>query len=119
MTLEIKGIAPDTITGNLKQALGKANWIGETDSAAVALALRLATALDVCFDTGELKDVGVLAQRLTGVLQQLHLTVETRTQGKQEEEANGEEHRASYLRLLQAAPNVTEPKTSKRGANSK
>lgn len=119
MTLEIKGIAPDTITGNLKQALSKANWIGETDSAAVALALRLATALDVCFDTGELKDVGVLAQRLTGVLQQLHLTVETRTQGNKEEETNGEEHRGSYLRLLETASNVAQPKIAKRRTNSK
>ena len=118
MTIEIKGIAPDTITGNLKQALNKANWIGETDSAAVALALRLATALDVCFDTGELRDVGVLAQRLTGVLQQLHLTVETRTQGNKEEDTNGEEHRTGYLRLLETAASQPKPKPAKRGANS-
>ena len=119
MTLEIKGIAPDTITGNLKQALSKANWIGETDTAAVALALRLATALDVCFDTGELKEVNGLAQRLTAVLQQLHLTVETRSQGNQEVETNGEEHRAGYLRLLDTATNVAQPKPTKRGAASK
>ena len=119
MTLEIKGTPPDTITGNLKQALSKAKWISETDGAAVALALRLATALDVCFDTGELKDVGQLAQRLTGVLQQLHLTVETRSQGNQEVDTNGEEHRAGYLRLLETATNVAEPKAAKRGAASK
>ena len=115
----IHGTPPKDITGNLKQALSRANWISETDGAAVALALRLAEALDVCFDTGELKEVGQLAQRLTGVLQQLHLTVETRTQGNKEEETNGEEHRTGYLRLLEAASNVAEPRTAKRGANSK
>ena len=118
MTIEIKGTPPDTITGNLKSALAKANWINETDKAAVALALRLATALDVSFDTGELKEVSALAQRLTAVLQQLHLTVETRTQGKQEEEDNGEEHRGNYLRLLQAASNESKPRVTKRGASS-
>lgn len=115
----IHGTPPKDITGNLKQALQRANWISETDGAAVALALRLAEALDVCFDTGELKEVGQLAQRLTGVLQQLHLTVETRTQGNKEEETNGEEHRTGYLRLLEAASNVAEPRPAKRGANSK
>lgn len=119
MTLEIKGITPDTITGNLKQALSRANWISETDTAAVALALRLALALDTCFDTGELKEISALAQRLTAVLQQLHLTVETRSQGNQEVETNGEEHRTGYLRLLETASNVTQPKTTKRGAASK
>ena len=119
MTIEIKGTPPDTITGNLKVAIQRANWIGETDQAAVALALRLATALDICFDTGEIKEVSTLAQRFQAVLQQLHLTVETRSQGKQEVEDNGQEHRTGYLRLLETASNVAEPKPAKRGTNSK
>ena len=118
MTIEIKGTPPTTITGNLKSALSKAHWINDTDNAAVALALRLATALDVSFDTGELKEVGALSQRLTAILQQLHLTVETRTQGKQEEEDNGEEHRGNYLRLLQATSNESKSGATKRRTSS-
>jgi hypothetical protein len=118
MTLEIKGTPPVSIAGNLNLALSRSNWISESDSAAVALAIRLATALDVSFDTGELKEVPALAQRLTAILQQLHLTVETRTQGKQEEENDGSEHREAYIRLLKATPNESKPKPSKRGASS-
>ncbi len=118
MSVEIKGLAPNSIVDSLKQALAKAHWISESDIATVTLALRLAQALDVSFDTGELKEVSALAQRLTAVLQQLHLTVETRTQGKQEDEDNGEEHRGNYLRLLQATPNESKPRPSKRGASS-
>ena len=110
MTLEIKGTPPDSITGNLKQALSKANWISESDGAAVSLALRLASALDVAFDTGEIKDVAGLAQRLTVILQQLHLTVETRTQGNKEEENNGNELQQSYLRLLKTTPTKSKSK---------
>jgi hypothetical protein len=112
MTLEIKGTPPASIAGNLNMALSKANWIGESDGAAVALAIRLATALDVSFDTGELKEVPALAQRLTAILQQLHLTVETRTQGKQEEENDGSEYREAYIRLLKATPTKSKSKTS-------
>jgi hypothetical protein len=112
MTLEIKGTLPVSIAGNLNSALSRSNWISESDSAAVALAIRLATALDVSFDTGELKEVPALAQRLTAILQQLHLTVETRTQGKQEEENDGSEHREAYIRLLKATPTKSKSKTS-------
>ncbi len=118
MALEIKGTPPASIAGNLDSALSKANWIGESDGAAVALAIRLATSLDVSFDTGELKEVPALAQRLTAILQQLHLTVETRTQGKQEEETNGEEHRGNYLRLLEAASGKPKVKAAKSGSGS-
>ena len=112
MATEINGTPPASITGNLNTALSRANWIAPTDAAAVALARRLAEALDVCFDTGELKEVPALAQRLTGVLQQLHLTVETRTQGNKEEEDNGEQHRGNYIRLLQAANSKPKPKAT-------
>lgn len=112
MTLEIKGTPPSSITGNLEQALSKAHWIGQSDYAAVSLAIRLATALDACFDTGDYKEINGLAQRFTAVLQQLHLTVETRTQGNKEEENNGEEIRGDYIRLLTATPIKSKSKTS-------
>jgi len=115
MSIEIKGTPPATITGNLEQALSKASWIGESDTAAVALANRLATALDTCFDSGDFKEINGLAQRFTAILQQLHLTVETRTQGNKEEENDGSEHRENYLRLLKATPAKSKPKVAKRG----
>ena len=114
----IQGTPPNTITGNLKTALERANWLSVTDGAAIALAERLALALDTCFDSGELKEVPALAQRLIGVLQQLHLTVETRTQGNREVENDGSEHLGNYLRLLKAAPNESKPRAAKRGASS-
>ena len=104
MAIEIKGTPPASILGNLNVALSKANWIGESDAAAVSLAIRLSTALDTCFDSGDFKEINGLAQRFTAVLQQLHLTVETRTQGNKEVEDDGSEHREAYLRLLQPAP---------------
>jgi hypothetical protein len=114
----IQGTAPNTITGNLKQALEGANWLAVTDGAAIALAERLALALDTAFDSGELKEVPAMAQRFTAILQQLHLTVETRTQGNKEEEDNGEEFRGNYLRLLATPSNESKPKPSKRGSSS-
>ena len=109
---------PATIQGSLDQALASAAWITKADFATVVLAKRLALALDTAFDTGELKEVSFLAQRFTVLLQQLHLTVETRIQGKQEEENDGSEHRDAYLRLLSTAPNVPKTGSSKRGAGS-
>ncbi len=118
MVVEIKGTPPASILDSLNTALSQSNWVGDSDSAAVALAIRLASALDVSFDTGELREVPALAQRFTAILQQLHLTVETRTQGKQEEENDGSEHLGNYLRLLKATPNESKPKPAKRGASS-
>ena len=115
----INGTPPKDITGNLKQALDAANWITLSDAAAVALAERLALALDVALDTGELKDVPQLSQRFLAVLQQLHLTPETRTQGKRDDEADGNGHRENYLRLLATPINESKTGTSKRGASSK
>lgn len=112
MSLEIKGTPPASITGNLEQALSKAHWIGESDAAAVSLAIRLSTALDTCFDSGDFKEINGLAQRFTAILQQLHLTVETRTQGNKEEEDNGENIRGDYLRLLATPPIKSKSKSS-------
>lgn len=113
--MEILGTPPASVVGSLNSALEKANWISESDAAAVALSQRLAHALDTALDAGELKEVPALAQRLTTLLQQLHLTVETRTQGNKEEEDNGETHRGNYLRLLATPPKQSKPKAAKRG----
>lgn len=110
--------APGSITGNLESSIQAATWLQTSDAAAVALARRLAVALDVCLDTGEIKDVPQLSARLIGVLQQLHMTVETRTQGKQEVESDGSQHIGNYLRLLKTEVTESKPRSTKRGASS-
>ncbi len=119
MVVKIEGTPPASIAISLERSLQSASWLSLADDAAIALAERLAIALDVAFNTGELKEVPQLAQRFTAILQQLHLTVETRTQGKQEEENDGSEHRENYLRLLSTAPNESAAGITKRGASSK
>jgi hypothetical protein len=112
-------IEPNEIGSNLEVAISSADWITITDAGAVALARRLAYALDTSFNTGELKEVPALAARFTQILAQLHLTVETRTQGNKEEEANGLAYVTDYLRVFQAPPTKPKPELTKRGANSK
>ena len=112
MSVEIKGTPPLGIAGNLDLAISSANWLAPSDAAALELARRLAKALDVAFDNDELKEIPALAQRLTAILQQLHLTVETRTQGNKEEENNGEAIRTDYLRLLATPSSKSKAKTS-------
>lgn len=97
-------IEPYEISQNLEAAITAAEWLTQTDAGAIALTRRLAYALDTSFNQGELKEVPALAARFTQILAQLHLTVETRTQGNKEEEANGLGHVANYLRVLDAAP---------------
>lgn len=106
--------APESIAGNLESSIQAANWLQTSDAAAVALARRLAVAIDVALDTGELRDVSQLVQRFIGVLQQLHMTVETRTQGKQEVESDGSEHIGNYLRLIDSKNPKSDPKSAKR-----
>ena len=112
-------IEPYEIGQNLEVSITTAEWITQTDAGAVALARRLAYALDTSFNSGELKEVPALAARFTQILAQLHLTVETRIQGNKEEEANGLGHVTDYLRVLQATPTKPAAGTSKRGTGSK
>jgi hypothetical protein len=95
---------------SLNSAIAVANWIAPTDVAALTLARRLAMALDTAFDMGELKEATPLAAKYLQVLQQLHLTVETRTQGKQGEENDGTNHVGNYLRLLETKDPKQKPK---------
>jgi hypothetical protein len=102
---------------SLNSAIGVANWIAPTDVAALTLARRLAMALDTAFDMGELKEATPLAAKYLQVLQQLHLTVETRTQGKQGEQNDGTNHVGDYLRLINTKDTKQKPKTAQRGAS--
>jgi hypothetical protein len=111
-------IEPNEISQNLEVAIEAAEWLTMTDAGAVALTRRLAYALDTSFNTGELKEVPALAARFTQILAQLHLTVETRTQGNKEEEANGLGYVADYLRVIEATPTKSKPKPAQRGSGS-
>lgn len=105
---------------SLEHALRGAVWLTSSDGAAVALARRLAFALDVAFDTGEgLKDVPQLSARYLSVLQQLHLTVETRVASKQGDETDGSSYVGDYLRLVNSTVDKSETRPAKRGATGK
>ena len=95
---------------SLNSALSVANWLAPTDVAAMTLARRIALALDTAFDMGDIKEATPLAAKYLAVLQQLHLTVETRTQGKQGEENDGTNHVGNYLRLIEAKDRKPKPK---------
>ena len=95
---------------SLNSALSVANWLAPTDVAAMTLARRIALALDTAFDMGDLKEATPLAAKYLAVLQQLHLTVETRTTGKQGEENDGTNHVGNYLRLIEAKDRKPKPK---------
>ncbi len=102
---------------SLNSALSVANWLAPTDVAAMTLARRIALALDTAFDMGDLKEATPLAAKYLNVLQQLHLTVQTRTAGKQGEENDGTNHVGSYLRLLEAKDRKPKPKPAQRRAS--
>jgi hypothetical protein len=103
---------------SLNSALSVANWLAPTDVAAMTLARRIALALDTAFDMGDLKEATPLAAKYLNVLQQLHLTVETRTAGKQGEENDGTNHVGDYLRLLKTKDSKPATKPAQRRASS-
>jgi hypothetical protein len=115
--LETPEDKPMGIYLSLNSALSVANWLAPTDVAAMTLARRIALALDTAFDMGDLKEATPLAAKYLNVLQQLHLTVETRTTGKQGEENDGTNHVGSYLRLLEAKDRKPKPKPAQRRAS--
>ena len=108
---------PMSIYLSLNSALSIANWIAPTDVAAMTLARRLAVALDTAFDMGDLKEATHLAAKYLQTLQQLHLTVETRTAGKQGEENDGTNHVGNYLRLIEAKDRKQKSEPAKRRAS--
>jgi hypothetical protein len=103
---------------SLNSAISVANWLAPTDVAALTLARRIALALDTAFDMGDLKEATPLAAKYLQTLQQLHLTVETRTAGKQGEENDGTNHVGDYLRLIQTKDRKPKSETAKRRASS-
>jgi hypothetical protein len=118
-----KTVKPDTkqidIYLCLESALAASNWIAKTDAAAVHLARRMAKALDTAFDMGaDLKDITALSGKFLTVLQQLHLTVETRTASKQEEN-DGTAYVGDFLRLVKTKNPKPPAKTAQRRAASK
>jgi hypothetical protein len=108
---------PMTCYLSLNSALSVANWIAPTDVAAMTLARRLAVALDTAFDMGDLKEATPLAAKYLQTLQQLHLTVETRTAGKQGDDNDGTNHVRNYLRLLETKDSKPKSKPAQRGAS--
>ena len=74
-------------------------------------------ALDTAFDISELKEATALAAKYLQVLQQLHLTVETRTLGKQGDQNDGTNHVGNYLRLLDTKNTKPKPKPAQRRAS--
>jgi hypothetical protein len=79
----------------------------------------MATALDTAFDMGaDLKDITALSGKFLTVLQQLHLTVETRTASKQEEN-DGNAYVGDFLRLVKTKNPKPPAKTAQRRAAGK
>ena len=112
-------VKPMDIYLSLNSALSAANWITSSDVAAITLARRMAKALDTAFDMGsDLKDITALSGKFLTVLQQLHLTVETRTAGKQEEN-DGTAYVGDFLRLVKTKNPKPPTKTAQRRTASK
>jgi len=112
-------VKPMDIYLSLNSALSVANWIAPSDVAAITLARRMAKALDTAFDMGsDLKDITALSGKFLTVLQQLHLTVETRTASKQEEN-DGTAYVGDFLRLVKTKNPKPPAKTAQRRQTSK
>jgi hypothetical protein len=90
---------------NLKIALANnGEHLTPVDVAGMALLARLAKAIDVAFDTGDLKEVPALVQRFTTLLDAYKLTPKSRnvvSTTTQEVADNGENFAKDYLRLIQ------------------
>jgi len=118
-----KTVAPEEkpmdIYLSLNSALSVAGWITSTDVAAMTLARRMAKALDTAFDMGaDIKDITALSGKFLIVLQQLHLTVETRTASKQEDN-DGTAYVGDFLRLVKTKNPKPQAKTAQRRTASK
>jgi hypothetical protein len=110
---------PMDIYLSLNSALSVAGWITSTDVAAMTLARRMAKALDTAFDMGaDIKDITALSGKFLIVLQQLHLTVETRTASKQEDN-DGTAYVGDFLRLVKTKNSKPPAKTAQRRTASK
>ena len=110
---EVIEVLPISCYLSLESALAAAKWIDPADAAAVTLARRVALALDTAFDMGaDLKDLTALSGRFLTVLQQLHLTTETRTASKKTDDHDGTEYVGDFLRLVKTKNTKSTPKTA-------
>ena len=117
---EVQEAKPMDIYAALNSALAVASWVTPTDVAAITLARRMAKSLDISFDTGaDIKDITALSGKFLSVLQQLHLTVETRTASKKDEEHDGTAYVGDFLRLVKTKNPKPPAKTAQRRAISK
>jgi hypothetical protein len=117
---EVQESKPMDISAALNSALAVANWVAPTDVAAITLARRMAKSLDISFDLGaDIKDITALSGKFLSVLQQLHLTVETRTASKKDEEHDGTAYVGDFLRLVKTKNPKPAAKTAQRRATSK
>ena len=110
---EVTEVRPIGCYLSLESAIAAAKWIDPADAAAVTLARRVALALDTAFDTGaDLKDITALSGRFLTVLQQLHLTTETRTASKKTDENDGTAYVGDFLRLVKTKNTKSTAKTA-------
>ena len=117
---EVTEVRPIGCYLSLESALVAAKWIDPSDSAAVTLARRVALALDTAFDMGaDLRDLTALSGRFLTVLQQLHLTTETRTASKKTDDNDGTAYVGDFLRLVKTKDTKPAAKTAKRRPVSK
>lgn len=94
-------LLPGDVLGHYVSAVSKAVHITPVDAGAVALGYRLAKAINVAFDEGDLANVALLSPKLLGVLQDLRLTVKTRTEASGEQTRKHEpDFTGDYLRLI-------------------
>jgi hypothetical protein len=110
---DVTKVQPIGCAMSLELAIEAAKWIDPSDLAAVTLARRVALSLDTAFDLGaDLKDLTALSGRFLTVLQQLHLTTETRTASKKTDENDGTAYVGDYLRLVKTKNPKSTTKTA-------
>lgn len=109
---------PLSIEANIKIALANSgDWIGPSDTGAIAALMRLAKLIDQLFDMGETKDLPALLARLTNLMEQLQITPKARSDQDllpKEIKKDGADFQEAYLRLVSTAS----PDDSRQGKKS-
>ena len=112
-----------TIENNLRISLANAgDWVGPSDTGAIAALLRLARLIDDLFDMGESKDLPSLLARLTVLMEQLQLTPKARAEQDllpKEIKKDGQDFQEAYLRLVGAEGKDQASKGKKPGSSSR
>lgn len=112
-----------SIEANCRIALANSgDWIGTSDTAAVAALLRLARLIDQLFDIGETKDLPALLARLTILMEQLQITPKARQDqdlSTREIKKDGSDFQEAYLRLVSTSSPDDSSKGQKPRTSSK